>query len=50
MSDIIRCPYCVLGFEFRPMIAHVDGGYICNRCGTLHVQGMGFMSVNANDV
>jgi ribosomal protein S27AE len=33
MSDLIRCPYCVLGFEFRPMIAHVDGRYICGKCG-----------------
>jgi len=33
MSEIVRCPYCVLGFEFRPMIAHVVGTYICGKCG-----------------
>ena len=33
MKDSVRCPFCVLGLEFRPMIAHVDGRYICNKCG-----------------
>jgi ribosomal protein S27AE len=33
MRDTICCPYCVLGLEFRPMIAHVDGRYICGKCG-----------------
>ena len=26
MKGIVRCPYCILGVEFRPMVAHVDGG------------------------
>jgi DNA-directed RNA polymerase subunit RPC12/RpoP len=33
MKGIVRCPYCILGLEFRPMVAHVDGRYICNKCG-----------------
>ena len=33
MEGTVRCPYCVLGLEFRPMVAHVDGRYICNKCG-----------------
>ena len=33
MSEIVRCPYCVQGLEFRPMVAHVDGRYICRNCG-----------------
>ena len=33
MADTVRCPYCALGFEFRPMVAHLDGRYICDRCG-----------------
>jgi hypothetical protein len=33
METTVRCPYCVLGLEFRPMVAHLDGRYICNRCG-----------------
>jgi DNA-directed RNA polymerase subunit RPC12/RpoP len=38
MTEIIRCPYCALGFEFRPMVAHLDGRYICDKCGhTAHL-------------
>jgi len=33
MEKTARCPYCVLDNEFRPMVAHVDGRCICNRCG-----------------
>jgi len=33
VSEIVRCPYCVQGLEFRPMVAHVDGRYICRNCG-----------------
>lgn len=33
MKDPVRCPFCVLGLEFRPMVVHVDGRYICNKCG-----------------
>ncbi len=33
MADTVRCPYCALGFEFRPMVAHLDGRYICDKCG-----------------
>jgi DNA-directed RNA polymerase subunit RPC12/RpoP len=38
MEGTVRCPYCVSGLEFRPMVAHIDGRYICNKCGhTTHV-------------
>ena len=33
MKDIVRCPDGVVGLEFRPMVAHVDGRYICDKCG-----------------
>ena len=33
MRDTVQCPYCVSGLEFRPMVAHVDGRYICDKCG-----------------
>jgi ribosomal protein S27AE len=33
MRDTVRCPFCVLGFECFPMVAHVDGRYICGKCG-----------------
>jgi DNA-directed RNA polymerase subunit RPC12/RpoP len=32
---VIRCPYCVFGEEFRPMVAHLDGRFICAKCGHL---------------
>jgi hypothetical protein len=28
----IRCPYCLVGIEFRPMIAHKDGRFVCRDC------------------
>jgi hypothetical protein len=33
MTEIVRCPYCVSELEFRPMIGHVDGRFICDKCG-----------------
>jgi hypothetical protein len=31
IADTIRCPYCTLGVQFRPMVAHLDGRYICKQ-------------------
>jgi hypothetical protein len=28
----IRCPYCIVGIEFRPMIAYKDGRFVCRDC------------------
>ena len=28
-----RCPYCVLGSEFRPMKVLPNGRQICEKCG-----------------
>ncbi len=28
----IRCPYCMADIEFRPMIAHKDGRFVCRDC------------------
>ena len=37
MTKTVLCSYCVLGLEFRPMVAHLDGRYICDKCGhTVH--------------
>jgi DNA-directed RNA polymerase subunit RPC12/RpoP len=33
MEDLVRCPYCLSGNEFRPMVFYVDDTYICDRCG-----------------
>jgi hypothetical protein len=32
-QPVVRCPYCALGEEFRPMVAHVDGRFTCSKCG-----------------
>ena len=29
---IVRCPYCLMGIEFRPMIAYKDGRFVCRDC------------------
>ena len=29
---VIRCPYCLAGVEFRPMIAYKDGRFVCRDC------------------
>ena len=28
----IRCPYCMAGIDFRSMIAHKDGRFVCRDC------------------
>ena len=51
MKGIVRCPYCIFGPEFRPMVAHVDGRYICNKCGhTTHTKGCEISSATAPNV
>jgi hypothetical protein len=36
MSDeIVRCPYCVLGSEFRPMFRQSRDWFVCVSCGHL---------------
>ena len=32
-QEVVRCPYCVLGVQFRPMAPHLDGRFICEKCG-----------------
>jgi hypothetical protein len=32
-QTVVRCPYCVLGVQFRPMSPHLDGRFICEQCG-----------------
>ena len=32
-QEIIRCPYCVLGSDFRPMFRRSTKSYICVGCG-----------------
>ena len=35
--SVVRCPFCVLGYEFRPMVEHPDGKFVCNKCGHLAI-------------
>ncbi len=30
---ILRCPYCVLENDFRPMLRKREGWFICSKCG-----------------
>ena len=32
-DEIVRCPYCVLGSEFRPMSPRTNGFFVCGTCG-----------------
>jgi hypothetical protein len=32
-QKVVRCPYCVLGVQFRPMVPHLDERFICEKCG-----------------
>jgi hypothetical protein len=34
---VVRCPYCVLGDEFRPMAGAGSGRFVCAKCGHLAV-------------
>jgi hypothetical protein len=31
-AEIVRCPYCVSGTEFRSMVRKPEGLFICTRC------------------
>lgn len=33
MVLIVRCPYCVLGDNLRPMLPKAEGLFVCQRCG-----------------
>jgi hypothetical protein len=35
ISITLRCPYCVLENEFRPMAAVAAGRFVCGKCGHL---------------
>ena len=32
-QEIIRCPYCVQGGEFRPMFRRTEKRFVCISCG-----------------
>jgi hypothetical protein len=32
-EQIVRCPHCVLGDQFRPMLPRPEGWFTCLECG-----------------
>lgn len=38
-SQIVRCPYCILGDDFRPMLHKPEGWFICQKCGHASIPG-----------
>jgi len=32
-EKIVRCPYCEVKCNFREMVSHLDGRFICRKCG-----------------
>jgi hypothetical protein len=34
---VVRCPYCVSAYEFKPMAAAGDGRFACCKCGHLAI-------------
>jgi hypothetical protein len=38
-AEIVRCPYCVLADEFRPMLRVRGGWFFCEKCGHAVVPG-----------
>jgi len=32
-EQVVRCPYCVLGNYFVPMLSRPEGWFICSKCG-----------------
>ena len=39
-QEIIRCPYCVLGGEFRPMFRRTEKRFVCICCGHTATAGL----------
>ena len=32
-DEIVRCPYCVLGDNFKQMLSRPAGWFLCKKCG-----------------
>jgi len=33
IPEIVRCPYCVIGDDFRPLLSRSSGTLVCTKCG-----------------
>jgi ribosomal protein S27AE len=40
--DPVRCRYCVESQNFLQMVAHLDGRFICGRCGHVEIPNVEF--------
>ena len=38
VDEVVRCPYCVLGDEFRAMLQRPEW-FICEQCGSCSLDG-----------
>ena len=38
-AQVVRCPYCVLGDDFRRMLPRAEGWFICQKCGHTAMPG-----------
>jgi DNA-directed RNA polymerase subunit RPC12/RpoP len=36
-QEIVRCPYCVLDSEFRPMLQRSQTSFVCSTCGHMAI-------------
>src|SRR6266403_5389343 len=36
---VVRCPYCALGWDFRPLTPRPDGKFVCEQCGHTSTPG-----------
>ena len=33
LPEMVRCPYCVMGGSFRPMLQRSESSFVCLGCG-----------------
>jgi hypothetical protein len=37
VEQVVRCPYCRVGGEFKPMTLNPNGAFMCQKCGHLTI-------------
>jgi DNA-directed RNA polymerase subunit RPC12/RpoP len=37
VEQVVRCPYCLEGEEFKPMADNANGRFMCAKCGHLAI-------------
>jgi len=36
-EPVVRCPYCIVGDEFKPMAINANRRFMCAKCGHLTI-------------